>query len=329
MQYIISYIFRKKQSGYNSIENLFSNIQSSVSKNYNTNSLNLNYKGASPIIVLKNWLSFTNTKNSIYHITGDVHYMALVTGKNTVLTIHDIGSALNGNLFKQLIVKIFWFWLPALFVKRITVISKFTKHELEKIIPFSKSKIEVIPNPIGEGFKFSPYEFNTKRPVVLCIGTKANKNLERIIEAINNLDCKLLIIGYLTSSQLKLLKSYNIKYSNVFNLTQEEIIKAYQDSDMLCFPSTYEGFGMPIIEAQATGRPVITSNFGAMLEVAKDSACLVDSYNTNEIRKAIQKIISDDSYRNDLIKKGLNNIQRFQLKAIVNQYITIYRELGL
>ena len=83
-------------------------------------------------------------------------------------------------------------------------------------------------------------------------------------------------------------------YVNYTNLSQEAIIQQYIDCDMLSFVSTYEGFGMPIIEAQAIGRPVITSNIGAMKEVALDTACLVDPYDVESIKNGIQKLIREN-----------------------------------
>ena len=86
----------------------------------------------------------------------------------------------------------------------------------------------------------------------------------------------------------------------------------------------YEGFGMPILEAQAVGRAVISSNLFSMPEVAGDSAVLVDPFNIGEIRSAILKIISDDTFREDRIRKGFENIKRFDPELIANQYFGLY-----
>jgi glycosyltransferase involved in cell wall biosynthesis len=124
-----------------------------------------------------------------------------------------------------------------------------------------------------------------------------------------------------------LLKKYNIQYSSKGHIAYGEVIQAYKDSDLVVFASTYEGFGMPIIEAQAIGKPVITSNIGAMKEVALDTACLVDPYDVESIKNGIQKLIRDEAYRDLMIKKGLKNVERFSLETISNQYIALYKSI--
>ena len=117
---MITYFFRKKREGVNSIEMVFSTIESLLPLH---TSIQLPCEGASPKVLFKNILFAYRNKAKINHITGDAHYIALGLGRNTVLTIHDVQSAMQiNNPLKRLYVKLFWFWLPALMVGRITVI---------------------------------------------------------------------------------------------------------------------------------------------------------------------------------------------------------------
>ena len=97
---------------------------------------------------------------------------------------------------------------------------------------------------------------------------------------------------------------------------------------MVVFASLYEGFGLPILEAQAMGRPVITSNFGAMKEAAGEGALLVDPYSVEAIREAILRITREPALREDLIAKGRENAERFRAEAVAARYGELYRCLA-
>jgi len=111
-------------------------------------------------------------------------------------------------------------------------------------------------------------------------------------------------------------------------LTDEELVQAYQRCDMVVFASLYEGFGLPILEAQAMGRPVITSNFGAMKEAAGEGALLVDPYSVEAIREAILRVKNEPGLREELVRKGRENVERFRPEAVARQYAEIYRSLA-
>lgn len=264
--------------------------------------------------------------NTVYHITGDVHYMAIALGKQAILTIHDVGSVTGkGGWMKRWYLKMFWFYLPAIRVKNITVISEFTKQELSKIIPSYTHKIRVIYNPVNPVFKWTEKTFNTQEPLILLMGTKPNKNLERTLEALSGFKCRLLIVGELTPPQRKLLETLQYNYSNQVHLSLAAVYTCYQACDLLCFASLYEGFGMPIIEAQAVGRPVITANIGAMKEVAGGAAIAVNPYDAYEIRVAVEQLVVNQTYREQLVTKGFKNTERFSMAAVSNSYLELYK----
>jgi len=324
----ISYIYRNPSATYFSIEHIFNGVGDYL-KNEGIEVCRhvLKFSGASLKTLWLNLNSFKTKADTIYHITGDVHYMCIVTMKQSVLTIHDIGSAYQRNMLKNLYVKLFWFWLPALVVGRITVVSQFTKKELTKIIPFAKAKIRVVYNYVDPSFEPMPLTCN-EVPKVLFIGTKSNKNLERSLKAIKSINCHIIILGCLSLEQKNLLQMLELSYNNYYNISRDDVKACYVACDVLCFASTYEGFGMPIIEAQALGRPVITSNSGAMKEVAANSACLIDPYDTNAIASAVKQVTSNLNYRDLLIEKGLENVKRFSIAQIALKYKNVYAELS-
>ena len=106
------------------------------------------------------------------------------------------------------------------------------------------------------------------------------------------------------------------------------MLERYRKCDLVAFASTYEGFGMPILEANTVERPVIAGNVCSMPEVAGDAACLVDPYDVSSIRAGILRVIEDADYRESLMAAGRENRKRFQADVIANQYASLYRELA-
>jgi len=136
------------------------------------------------------------------------------------------------------------------------------------------------------------------------------------------------IIGNISSDNTELLNKFGIDYSSSVNLTDQEVFNKYVECDMLVFPSTYEGFGLPIIEAQTVGRPVITSNTTSMPCVAGGAACLVDPYSIESIRYGILRVINEDSYRNELVAAGFENVKRFDPDVVANSYYELFLKVA-
>jgi glycosyltransferase involved in cell wall biosynthesis len=110
-------------------------------------------------------------------------------------------------------------------------------------------------------------------------------------------------------------------------LTNSEIIEEYIKSDIVSFPTLYEGFGMPIIEGQKIGRPVLSSNIDPIIEISDGSALLIDPFDISSIRNGFIKIIEDPYFRNDLIIRGIANSRRFDSMTIAKRYIELYKKI--
>jgi glycosyltransferase involved in cell wall biosynthesis len=253
---------------------------------------------------------------------------AFLQKKKTVLTIHDCGSLHETTGIKRKILKYFWFDMPVAKSAQITANSTATKNDIHEQTGCAKDKISVVYICVGEHFQPQPKNFNAENPRILHIGTAPNKNLERLIPALNNIPCTLVIVGKISDATKKLLQENNIQAECIERrLTDQEILEQYQQCDILSLVSTLEGFGMPIVEANAVGRVVITSNTTSMPEIASDAAVLVDPFDVANIREGFLKIIQNPTLREEFINNGLKNHLRFQPKQLAEQYAEIYQSL--
>ena len=324
----INYYYRNKKTGF-SIGVVFDTIVNEIGINNQVIRTFLPYPNATIPSILKNgWFAKNEEKNNyINHITGDVHYLLwFLRRRKTIVTVHDMMYYHYLKGIKKKIWKLLYI-TPLKRAAHVTFISDFAYKQVSEVINLDMKKVHIIPNPVDSSFTYSPKEFNVKKPIILHIGTLERKNLERTIEALDGIDCHLRIIGELKEQTIDLLKRHHIEYSNGINLTHEEIVTEYRNADVINFPSLFEGFGMPIIEGQATGRIVITSNLSPMKEVAGNGAILINPYSAEDIRNAYLSVIQNESIREQLINEGLKNIENYKVRKVVQQYTDLYKEI--
>lgn len=318
----VTFFNRPKSAFAYSIEGVFNIIKRhlqnkiELSEYYSTNK----WKRMHSVIEAKKF------QGDINHITGDAHLLALgLKSDKTILTVHDIAHyerVLKG--MKRWFFGLVWLKLPLKHVKVVTTISEFTKQKLLQYVDISPDKIRVIHNPAPEGFDFCPKEFNEQSPKILQIGSGAHKNIYRLIDAITGLNFSLILIRKVDRKIEQLLKDRGIAYRWLSNVSNVELANCYKECDIVFFASEYEGFGVPILEANSIGRPVVTSDITSMPEVAGTGAALVNPYDVNSIRASLVKIRDDEAYREGLILSGRENLRRFSPEVIAQKYLDLY-----
>jgi glycosyltransferase involved in cell wall biosynthesis len=322
-----------------SIEELFSNITSAFPEGVKASVVSAPLGGANPRTIVANLLWAVGLKNcDIIHQTGDIHYAILGVWRcPAVLTIHDLRFFEEARGLKRLLFWWWWLYLPCLRASRVTVISEFTKSRLLALCRVNSRKVKVIPNCVSADFvalpKPLPASTQGHGPLtqvkarVLLVGTTDNKNLTRVVEACSGLDVRLCILGKPTESQRTQLAELSVQHEIHQGLSTQEVVALYQSCDLVCFVSTYEGFGMPILEAQAIGRPVLTSDFSPMRDVAGDGALKVDPFDVSAIRLGLVALLADAVLREEVVQAGFLNVASYTAESVAAQYAGLYQEV--
>ncbi len=259
----ICILFRSFKLKSYSIEELFEGLRSYLVASENSNIIY--YRDEVPELsrsirdLVCNILYVRKINSDITHITGDIHYVLPFLSRKSkkVLTVHDLVSLNRTKWYslKYWIFKYFWYIIPVKYADIVTVISEKTKRDLIALTGVNPNKVHLIHNFVKPLFEFSPKEINYERPIFLLIGGGSHKNTIRCIEALKAINkSQIILLGSFSIEVFKLLNTLQIPFKHFCNITHQEVYNLYKESDILLFPSLYEGFGMPIIEAQAVGR---------------------------------------------------------------------------
>jgi glycosyltransferase involved in cell wall biosynthesis len=228
-------------------------------------------------------------------------------------------------------------------------VSESSKRDILRFVHTEPGKIDVIYNAYDERFAIDPREedvvrvserYQLQSEFVLYAGNvKPHKNLGRLIEAFylvrkRGLEhLKLVLIGDEISKYTALRRAvhqYQLhKYVRFLGYLPEETLAVmYRLAAVFVFPSLYEGFGLPPLEAMASGTPVVTSNVSSLPEVAGDAAVLVDPYDPHAIADGIYRVLTDEKLRRDLRRKGVARAGQFSWEQSVRRVRAIYDEVG-
>ncbi|MBP7796688.1 MAG: glycosyltransferase family 4 protein [Elusimicrobiales bacterium] len=258
--------------------------------------------------------------------------------KNKVVTIMDM----SWKHFPYAVSKKFYLWYKFLTPKiakkskLILSISKFSKKDLMKELNINPAKIEIIHCSISDSFKTLNYE---KEKIILSVGSlQPYKNLLSLVRAFIKLKDENKLNGY----KLVLIGGQNKKalgtvdFSDYFDrndieftgyIPDEKLVEYYNKASLFVFPSFFEGFGIPPLEAMACGCPCVVSNAASLPEVCGDAAYYVNPYDIDDIVNGIEKVLTDDKLRDELVRKGFENIKRFSWESSAQKVIEILKTL--
>lgn len=297
---------------------------------------------AYPFIVKKEVI-----KNNVKHVTRQdlAFLLELIDLKKTIVTCHDIIPVayyhtqnpvwkLNAKGLRK--------------AEKIITVSEFSKNDIIKHIRYPEDKIEIIPPAVDHNLYYQnrnksilkKYGIKEDEKVILYVGAEEpRKNIQVLISSFNKLkskipQIKLLKVGtpnYLRVREklLKQIESLNLQKDVIFAgyVPESELAKIYNAVDLFVFPSLYEGFGIPPLEAMACGTPVITSNSSSLPEVVGDAAIIIDPYDANKFAEEMYEVLTEDGLREEMIRKGLDRSKMFSWEKAARKTREIYEQV--
>lgn len=200
----------------------------------------------------------------------------------------------------------------------VIAVSEATKRDVVELLGVREEQIRVVPNGVGE--EFSAEGPRQEGDYVLAVGTiEPRKNLERLTEATRRLGVELRVVGAGGWGRVEL----GAGVRRLGRVPDEELARVYRGARCLAYPSLYEGFGIPILEAMASGTPVVTSRGGATEEVAGGAAVLVDPLDVASIAAGIEEA---EARREELVPAGLARAREFSWPETARRTVDVYRE---
>jgi glycosyltransferase involved in cell wall biosynthesis len=273
----------------------------------------------------------------------------------TVVTVHDLTPIVFPEAFPSGIKGKLKWQMQRFALKRANAVitdSESSKKDIIKHTGIKENKIHVVYLAAGENFQrlmindsglmTIKKKFGLPEKFVLYVGDVTwNKNLPRLIDAIKETKLPLVMVGKsLVSENYDKNSPWNADLNRVGELTKgdsnimklgfvtsEELVQLYNLATVFVMPSLYEGFGLPILEAMASGCPVITSKEGSLEEVAGEAALYVDAYDMDSIAAGIKKVFEDQNLQKELSKKGLEQAKNFSWKKTAEKTLAVYESI--
>jgi glycosyltransferase involved in cell wall biosynthesis len=265
----------------------------------------------------------------------------------TVVTIHDMVWFDHPEYFPVWQRSYMRFFVPQAAHNADAVIadSECTRQDIISKLRIPSHKVHVTHLGVSKSFSILPtidiqrikQKYEVEKYIFVVGSVEPRKNLERLLTAFAELRGKYpdIILIHAGTSKWKSSDVFSIVVNKgltgsvrfLWNLPQEDLIALYNGALFFIFPSLYEGFGLPIVEAMACGCPVITSNISSLPEVAGKAALMINPYDIGQIKQAMETLYQDDKKRHDLSQKGLEHASFFSWEKCARETIAVYREI--
>ena len=293
------------------------------------------------------WITRFNELDLVHDPTGTAP-LALA-GVPCVVTIHDVFPYVLPKSSTTLDRWICYYWLPRILpqVQHVITVSQQSKEDILEYLPVRKENVTVTPEAANAKFRvmseaditLALERHGTKTPYILYVGSiEPRKNLLRLLQAYALLrdwsnKWHMVIVGarnfWKSSPVVETVKKLDLETFVHFTgyIPEEDLPALYNGADLFLFPSLYEGFGLPVLEAMACGTPVVTSNVSSLPEVAGEAAILVDPYDVKAIAEAMRQVLEDPELAAELREKGLERASQFTWERTARETIAVYEKV--
>lgn len=259
---------------------------------------------------------------------------------NKISTLHDVTFLKYSNTYSWKFRLFYRILIPMVLrtSRKVLTVSGFSKEEIRSVYGLAGEKVTVIYNAVSSMFCLLKEKLTDEIYLLAVSSLKENKNFEMVISAyqtaklsVHNL--KLYIIGDLSESSFganvnlikKIETDSDIKLLG--RISDAELVRYYNNALAFIFPSFYEGFGIPVLEAQACGCPVVASNSSSLPEVLADSALLCEPNDQRAFADAIIRLSVDKRLSSHLIEKGLKNLERFSWNKSAHDVMEVIKSM--
>lgn len=281
---------------------------------------------------------FKRSKPDVFF--SPTHYLPIVAPKKSVISVLDVSYIRFPELFKSSDLNQLTKWTKYSIKKasKVFTISKASKGDIIREYGIPEDSVVVTYPGIKTILDMDKLneKYGLKKDYVLFVGTlQPRKNIVRLIEAFSKLDksnLDLIIVGkkgWKFEEILQAPKKFGIEDKVKFleSVTDKDLPAFYKNAICFVLPSLYEGFGLPVLEAMRYGCPVITSNISSLPEAGGDAALYIDPLNADDIKEKMESVITDSDLRENLIKKGNEQVKRFSWEKTAKETLKVLESI--